>query len=192
MHPGQTSHHHTVRPTAVRPRTRATLPPRFSPDASPVDSHYTHSPQRALEMSPNHSSLDLPFCFLLPSCLLYSLYCYGDSGADKQAKKISAGVPQDWRERMAERQRRGGRYIDWYEAEVNYRDEPIRGHSDGSVCLAAASQKHHQLPPCLSSAAARPQLPQPSLETVQTLRGLQLGNIHTPQGFQQFLCHLYW
>ena len=43
MHPPQTFHHRTVRPTAGRPRTRATPPPRFSPDASPEDSHYTYT-----------------------------------------------------------------------------------------------------------------------------------------------------
>lgn len=95
---------------------------------------------------------------LLPSSLL-SVHCWGDSGADKQGEKISAGVPQDWRERMAARQQRRERYMDWYEGKVNYRGLPIREQSDGSVCLTAASQKHHQLPPCLSSAATRPQLP---------------------------------
>lgn len=118
--------------------------------------------------SPNHSPSDVFLCFPLSPSSLYSsflpssflsVHCWGDSGADKQGEKISAGVPQDWRERMAARQQRRGRYIDWYEVRVNYRGLPIRGWSDGSVCLAAASQKHHQLPPCLSSAATRPQLP---------------------------------
>lgn len=35
----------------------------------------------------------------------------------------------------------------------------LEGTATGSVCLAAASQKHHPLPPCLSPAAAKPQLP---------------------------------
>ena len=107
-----------------------------------------------------------------------SVHCWGDSGADKRGEKISAGVPQDWRERMAERQQRRGRYIDWYEGNVNYRGLPIRGQSDGSVCLAAASQKHHQLPPCLSSAATRPQLPSAITgDGLDTERGLRLASM---------------
>lgn len=33
---------------------------------------------------------------LLPASFL-SVHCWGDSGADRQGEKISAGVPQDWR-----------------------------------------------------------------------------------------------
>lgn len=35
----------------------------------------------------------------------------------------------------------------------------LEGPATGSVRLAVASQKHHPLPPCLSPAAAKPQLP---------------------------------
>ena len=152
------------------------LPLTLSP-ASLQPCYWTSTPNQ----SPDHSPSDLFLCFpVSPSHpLLHCLSIVEETVAQTNGgEKISAGVPQDWREGMAERQQRRRRYIDWYEGNVNYRGLPIRGQSDGSVCLAAASQKHHQLPPCLSSAATRPQLPSAITgDGLDTKRGLRLASM---------------
>lgn len=104
--------------------------------------------------SPLSQSLHLP-----PDPLLFCLSVVEETVVQTNGEKDIRWCTTRLERRMAERQQKRGRYIDWYEGEANYRGLPIRGQSDGSVWLTAASQKHHQFPPCLSSVAARPQLP---------------------------------
>lgn len=83
----------------------------------------------------------------------------GVGGGDgwEEERYISASAPQD----CGEAPGGGGEEDTW----ADRRRALITGHrqlegtATGSVCLVAASQKHHPLPPCLSPAAAKPQLP---------------------------------
>lgn len=163
LHAGRLSVIHTLSLSVpLNLHSPSHLPLTLSPASLPP-CYWTSTPNQ----SSNHSPSDL-FFFVFPSLSLsifpLTRFFSVCPLLRRQWRRQTGREDIRWcttrlERKMAERQRRRGRYMDWYEGKVNYWGLPIRGQSDGSVCLAAASQKHHQLPPCLSSAATRPQLP---------------------------------